>query len=58
MERKMNEDKKAEFIAIAEKMMKFINENGHPHMSAVITSNCAELVEGVVCHVSDEFVKG
>ena len=37
--------------------MRWLGENCHPHMSAVVTSTRAELVEGVVTHVTEEFIR-
>jgi len=29
-------------------LIKYLNENGHPHMSAIVTSTSIELVEGIM----------
>lgn len=43
----MNDKHKKEFYEKAEALIDFIREHGHPHMSIIIDSNSAELVEGV-----------
>lgn len=46
----------AEFEAIVKPVMKYLAENHHPHMKIIIESNRAEMVEGVKCINSDEFI--
>lgn len=53
----MNETQIAEFVKLADQMIKFLNDNGHPHMKAIIGPNSAEIVEGVVGHRNDEFLR-
>ena len=40
-------EKEAEFEEIARIMMKYLCENHHPHVSVIITSTHAELLEGI-----------
>ena len=37
-------------------LMKWLCENKHPHTTAVVTGNVAELVEGVEVVKTDEFI--
>ena len=37
----------------ARDMMHWLRENGHPHMTIVITQTHAELLEGIVCTTID-----
>lgn len=46
-----------EFIQITEPVIRWLNENAHPHMSVIITTTDAEMLEGVLCHKTDEFIK-
>ena len=39
-----------------EKQMKWLSENKNPHTTAIVTSNVAELVEGVEVVNTDEFL--
>jgi hypothetical protein len=36
--------------------MKWLCENKHPHTTAIVTGNVAELVEGVEVVKTDEFI--
>jgi hypothetical protein len=44
---KFKEPKCNEFIEAAKPLIKFLNEKGHPHMTAIITCTSAELMEGL-----------
>lgn len=37
-------------------LMKWLSENTHPHTTAIVTANVAELVEGVQVVSTDEFL--
>jgi hypothetical protein len=37
-------------------LMKWLSENTHPHTTAIVTGNVAELVEGVEVVKTDEFI--
>lgn len=37
-------------------LMKWLCENTHPHTTAIVTGNVAELVEGVEVVKTDEFI--
>ncbi len=51
-----NEDLKALLVA-ATPLIKYLAENHHPHMSVIVTSDSAEMVEGVMTARTDEFIK-
>ena len=53
----MSEDQKKEFENIAELMMEFLCNNGHPHMSVIIDCDTAVLSEGLASHVTRKYVK-
>lgn len=44
------------FKDAVEPLMKWLCENQHPHTTVIVTGNRAELVEGLQCHVNDEFI--
>jgi len=48
-----NED---EFRNIAETMIRYINENHHPHTTVIVTTDKAEIVEGVKTIITDKFI--
>ena len=54
----MNEAQRKEFRKLADQLIKFLNNNGHPHMKVIIDTNHAEIVEGVTAYKNDEFIKG
>jgi len=46
----------AEFEEIARMMMKYLAEKHHPHTKVIVESNRAEMVEGVKCCNTDEYL--
>ncbi len=52
----MTELQKARFEEKAKDLMKWLCENGHPHMTIVITPTSAELLEGAIGIQTNEFV--
>ena len=44
------------FKGAVEPLMKWLCENQHPHTTVIVSENRAELVEGLQCHVNDEFI--
>ena len=46
----------SEFEEVARELMKFLAERHHPHCSVILTSTDAELVEGLQCHLTNEFI--
>lgn len=55
----MNNDdiRRDSFIAAANPLIKWLNENVHPHHTVIVTPVGAELVEGSIAHKTMEFVK-
>ena len=41
----------------SEPLMKWLNEEGHPHMTAIVTTTDCEIMEGLATHKTFEFVK-
>lgn len=44
------------FEEAVEPLMKWMSENQHPHTTVIVTGTRAELVEGLQCHSTDEFI--
>lgn len=42
----MSEEQLKAFKEVALPLMKWLNENVHPHHTAIVTPTCAELLEG------------
>ena len=51
-------EKQKEFKELTDKIIKFLNDNYHPHCKIIITTDSAELVEGIVCNFNNSFIKG
>lgn len=51
----MNEEPKP-FEEVVKPVMAWLARNKHPHTSIVIESNRAEMLEGVECFATDEFI--
>lgn len=47
---------KSNFAKLVEPVMKYLCDEYHPHTTIIITGNSAEVLEGVECHRSDEFI--
>jgi hypothetical protein len=47
---------KQTFEQAVKPLMKWLSENTHPHTTAIVTGNLAELVEGVEVVKTDEFL--
>jgi hypothetical protein len=53
----LNKEQIDSFEEAAKPLIKWLNENCHPHMTVVVETNGAELLEGV-CNVQvHEFIK-
>ena len=46
-----------DFIKVVEPVIKWLNDNVHPHHTVIITGTHAELLEGELSHVTEKFVK-
>ncbi len=53
----MTRAQRQEFEQLARPLIKFLNDNGHPHMHIVITTSDAEISEGVTAFSTDEYIK-
>ena len=53
----MTDEQRMEFEQICEPLMAWLSANVHPHMTVIVTYDSAELVEGVVCHRTNKFVR-
>ncbi len=52
----MTEQQRQEFTTKAHELMKWLCENGHPHMTIAITQTSAELLESVVSSPTQQFL--
>lgn len=52
----MDKAKQYEFETITKPVIKWLNDNGHPHMKAIVDQTSAELVEGLCSVYTEEFI--
>jgi hypothetical protein len=53
----ITDEQRKEFDAVAKPLIKWLNDNCHPHCSIIITTTHAELVEGVNVLYTEEYIK-
>lgn len=53
----LNQQQQNEFLEAAKPLIKWLNDNCHPHCTAIVECGSAELVEGVARIPTDEFIK-
>jgi len=46
------------YETVVDPVVKWLNENQHPHTTIIITHTCAELFEGLKSHVTEKYLKG
>jgi len=46
-----------EFEELVEPIIKYLNDNFHPHVTVIINPIGAELVEGIATHHTEKFLK-
>jgi len=49
-------EKREEFEKLSRPLIKFLNENFHPHMTIIITPGSAEILEGVSSFSTDDYI--
>ena len=47
----------AELLEVAKPLIKYLNDNCHPHCTVIVDCDSVELVEGVAKTFTDEFIK-
>lgn len=53
----LTEEQRKEFEEVTKRVMEWLNNNCHPHVTVIIDTTHAELSEGVCAYQTDEFVK-
>ena len=53
----LTKEQRADFERIARLMIKWLNDNCHPHVTVVISPTHAELSEGVAAFRTNEYLK-
>lgn len=52
----LTEEQRKQFEEKVKPLMKWLADNAHPHVKAIVDSSSAEIVEGVVSVNTDEFI--
>lgn len=50
--------KQEQFETLAKPLIKFLNDEYHPHVTIIITPGSAEILEGALGFTTEEFFKG
>ena len=53
----INKEQQANMLEAAKPLIKWLNENCHPHCEFRVSQNSVELVESVALELTDEFLK-
>lgn len=53
----VRDSRRAEFEALCRPLIKFINDNYHPHVKAIIDCGGCELVEGLMGIPIDDYIR-
>jgi len=53
---RLNEQKRKEFEEAARPLMQWLSKNCHPHMKVIVDSSQAEMLEGYVNFVTDDYI--
>ena len=53
----LSKEQRKEFHEAAKPLLKFMNDNCHPHCRVIVDSTQAELVEGVASVIDESFLK-
>lgn len=53
----MSEEQMKEFETVARPIIKWLNDNCHPHTTIIITPTCAEIMEGVGCLPTNDYLR-
>jgi hypothetical protein len=53
----LSQEAQQEFLEATEKVIKWLNDHCHPHVTVVIDSTRAEACEGFICHRTEKFLR-
>jgi len=53
---RFDKTKQEEFERATSKLIKFLNDNCHPHVSVIVTPTGAELLEGFCSFITEEYI--
>ena len=53
----LTEEQKKDFEKVSKPLIKFLAENFHPHVTAIVINNRAEILEGFASIEKNEYIK-
>lgn len=53
----LTEKQQGELLKVSKPLIKWLNDNCHPHVIALVEPGRVELTEGVCMQLTDEFIK-
>ena len=53
----MTKEQMKEFEALARPVIKYLNDNHHPHTTVIITPDSAEIMEGLAAFPIKDYIK-
>lgn len=53
----MSKEKLAEFEAVAKPLIKWLNDNHHPHTTIIITPDRAEIMEVILAFPTTDYIR-
>lgn len=53
----LNEQQRREFEEVTRPVIKWLNDNCHPHVSVTVEPTRAELLEGVAAYPTNDYVR-
>ena len=54
---KLTEAQKEEFEKLSRPLIKWLNDNCHPHVTVILTPDRVELMEGFICIPVDDYIR-
>ena len=53
-----NKDKTGQiFVDLVKPLIKYLNDNQHPHATIFITTDSAQIFEGKMCYFDDKYIR-
>lgn len=52
----LSKEKISEFEIISRPLIKWLNENCHPHVNVILCTNRAELMEGICSFITNDYI--
>ena len=54
----MTAEQEAKFESLTRPLIEWLNDNGNPHTTIVVTTTSAELLKGVFAFTTADYIKG